>query len=200
MAIVYPLALPAGQPTARRISLLAKWIVAESVSPFTGQQQIYEHQGSWWEAKFELPTLTRAQAEPWLAFLLALNGRSGTFFLGDPASTAPLGNAGGSPVVAGANQTGKTLAISGLTGVLKAGDYFHVGSGATQRLYKNLTDTVGGTPTLDIFPRLRESPANLAPLVLTNTQGVFRLLENTVEWTIDEAKLYGLSFAALEAF
>jgi hypothetical protein len=199
MSIVYPLALPS-VPGARGVTLTANFIVAQTASPFTAQQQVYEHPGSWWSAQFDLPTLTRAQAEAWIAFLLSLNGRSGSFLFGDPAGTAPLGSAGGSPIVNGAAQTGKSLNISGLTGVLKAGDYFSIGSGLTQRLYKNLTDQGPGVVTLDIFPRLRESPANAAPLTLTNAQGVFALAENLTSWSIDNAKLYGLSFKAMERF
>lgn len=199
MSITYPLALPTNL-SARGVTMKANFIVAQSNSPFTAQQQVYEHQGSWWSAQFDLPVMTRAQAEVWIAWLIALNGRSGSFLFGDPAGTAPLGTAGGSPIVNGAGQTGKTLAISGLTGVLKAGDYFHVGSGLTQRLYKNLTDQGPGSVTLDIFPRLRESPANAAPLTLTNAQGVFALDVNEAAWSIDAAKLYGLSFSAMERF
>jgi hypothetical protein len=36
--------------------------------------------------------------------------------------------------VSGAGQTGKKLAISGLTGILKAGDYFHIGSAGENSL------------------------------------------------------------------
>ena len=102
-----------------------------------------------------------------------------------------------------------SLTISGLTGVLKAGDYFSIGSGLTQRLYKNLTDQGPGGVTLDIFPRLRESPANAAPLTLVNAQGVFALGDGTsgsagtanqTLWSIDNAKLYGLKFSAMERF
>jgi len=199
VSITYPLTMPA-TPGFKQLTLLQNFVVGESDSPFTAQGQIYEHQGSWWEAKVDLPIMTRAQAAPWIAFLAALNGRSGTFLLGDPVATGPIGTAGGAPVVNGAGQTGKTLAISGLTGVLKAGDYFHVGSGVTQRLYMNLTDAGPGSVTLDIFPRLRESPANAAPLVLASPQGAFRLQSNADQYTVDNAKLYGLSFSAREAF
>lgn len=200
MSIAYPLIMPATPPGPKQIALAQNFIVGENDSPFTGQGQVYEHPGSWWSAKIDLPAMKRSVAAPWIAFLAALNGRSGTFLLGDPLGTAPLGTAGGSPIVNGAGQTGKTLAISGLTGVLKAGDYFHVGSGTTQRLFMNLTDQGPGTVTLDIFPRLRESPANSAPLVLATPQGVFRLDSNADTYAIETAGFYTISFGAREAF
>ena len=50
MSIVYPLAFPS-VPGARGVTLTANFIVAQAASPFTGQQQVYEHAGSWWSAR-----------------------------------------------------------------------------------------------------------------------------------------------------
>jgi len=200
MSITYPVSMPAGDPGPKDIVLTANYVVAQSVSPYSSQEQVYQHPGSWWELTSNLPPMTRAQAEKWIGFLLSLRGRFGTFLFGDPSAVNPQGNAGGSPIVSGANQTGGSLVITGLTGTIKAGDYFSVGSGVTQRLYKNLTDQSGSPATLDIFPFLRESPANSAPLTLVNAQGVFRLSDNAQPWSVDEALHYGLSFKAREAF
>src|SRR5260370_22810599 len=115
MAIVYPLTMPAAPPGPKQIVLMQNFIVAESDSPFTAQAQIYEHQGSWWSAQGDLPPMKRAAASPWIAFLAALNGLSGTFLMGDPLGTAPLRTAAASPFVSGAGQTGTTLLIIGLT-------------------------------------------------------------------------------------
>jgi hypothetical protein len=374
VAIVYPLSMPAvsgpsglANIAPSGISLFANYVVAKNVSPYTKQMQGYIHTGTWWNAKVSLPSMTRPQAEPWIAFLAALRGKSGQFLLGDPAATALLGTASGPWVVNGANQTGLSLTISGGAGILKAGDYFQIGgqnllqqsqdfenaawlkdgapsgpivtadttaapdgsttadtiafpaTGAAQfsnlhqqvaglvtvgvpytfsiwlkassavqvtlvvrdtnllpnqaqvlnvttawqrfsltvipqpgasttmdamiyagpsagavtifawgaqlengpfpkayvwttsaassvpsRLYKNLTDQSAGAP-LDIFPALRESPANgalLSHLGLPGNaapQGVFELDTNTVQWDIDSAKLYTLSFSATES-
>jgi hypothetical protein len=53
--------------------------------------------------------------------------------------------------------------------------------------------------TLDIWPRLRESPADNAVVVTTSTVGLFRLASNDTEWSVDEASIYGLTFGAVEA-
>ncbi|HEV1991383.1 MAG TPA: carbohydrate binding domain-containing protein [Candidatus Dormibacteraeota bacterium] len=139
MAIVYPIAMPAMPPGPKQITLAQNFQVGEYDSPFTGQGQIYEQQGSWWSAKVDLPFLTRAQAAPWIAFLAALNGRSGTFLFGDPTVLGPLGTAGGAPSVFPGGQTGKTLVIQSLTGTLKAGDYFQIG-GENRLLYSQAFD------------------------------------------------------------
>lgn|SRR6202795_5240163 len=200
MSITYPLSMPAGDPGVKDLVLTANYVVAQSVSPYTSQEQVYQHSGSWWELTSNFAPMKRPDAENWIAFLLSLRGRAGTFLFGDPSAVNPQGNAGGSPIVSGAGQTGGSLLITGLTGTIEAGDYFAIGSGSTQRLYKNLTDQSGSPCTLDIFPFIRESPAANAPLTLVNAQGVFRLTENAQPWSVDEAMHYQLNFKAREAF
>jgi hypothetical protein len=354
VSISYPLTPPASPPGFASVDMTGESLTGLAASPFTGQQQVYEWAGQFWHAKCTLPPMTRANAERWISFLLSLRGMAGTFLLGDPLGKTVQGTAGGSPIVNGAGQSGKQLAISGLTGVLKAGDYFHIGSagenrllysqafdnavwtyqnctrpaadtivapdgtttaelltytssggagqlwqivnnleagqnyifscwlkapsgtptlnmsvtdidttvlvnaamtmsgawqrfsvtfqaktrntvfylynpsaatnyhawgaqaeqgsvatgyiattstasGPTRQLFKNLTDAGPGTVTLDIFPKLRTPPVNADPLVLANPVGVFRLASNSIPWTADKAKFYGISFEAMEA-
>ena len=125
MAITYPLTLPS-HTGIRNITLRAVNTVGMSMSPFTYQQQAVAHAGQRWEVDVTLPAMNRADAEQWVAFLVSLRGRFGTFTLGDPVGASPRGSAGGTPLVNGASQIGGTLAIDGCTasqtGWLKAGD------------------------------------------------------------------------------
>lgn len=205
MAITYPLTLPAS-PDFSRVKFLARSTVAETVSPYTGESQVQEHQGQWWEAVVEYPLMRRVQAEPVLAVLIQLKGRLGTLLLGDPDAKTPQGSAAGTPVVDGAGQTGQTLASRGWSasqnGVLRAGDYVQVGNGTTQRLHKVLKDVNAdgaGKATLDIWPRLRESPADGAGIVTSDCKGVFRLASDETPWETDHRGLYRIVFAAREA-
>ena len=84
-----------------------------SMSPFTYQQQAVAHAGQRWEVDVTLPAMNRADAEQWVAFLVSLRGRFGTFTLGDPVGASPRGSAGGTPLVNGASQIGGTLNIDG---------------------------------------------------------------------------------------
>lgn len=111
----------------------------------------------------------------------------------------------GSIHVNGAGQTGNTLNVSGFLGstnnVLKEGDYFQLGSGATTRLYKilnNVNSDSSGNATLDIYPNLRTSPNNLEVLVLDNPKGLFRLVSNEFNMQSDYRNLFSLSFSAIE--
>jgi hypothetical protein len=92
MAVSYPLSLPTSIGIAQ-IELSAENAVAVSSSPFTYRQQVVQHPGQRWRARVSIPPVRREYAEPWVAFLLALNGPVGTFLLGDPAGTAPRGSA-----------------------------------------------------------------------------------------------------------
>lgn len=207
MTISYPLTMPT-TPEPAAIRFTARTIVGLSASPFTGQQQVYQHSGEWWEAEVTLTPMTRAQAEPWIGFFLALAGRTGTFYLGDAAAKSVRGIGTGSPLVKGGSQVGKALITDGWTisqtGILKAGDWFQVGSSASQRIYRVMQDANSdgsGNATFDIFPRLRESPADNAPLTLANTKGVFRLASNDFGYDVAPALIYGgFTFAAVEAF
>lgn len=180
-------------------------VVGQSVSPFSAESQVYAHQAEWWEVDVTLPPMKRIDAEPWVAFLLALNGKEGTFLLGDPVNTAPRGVGTGTPLVKGASQTGKTLLTdgwtAGQTGIMKAGDWFQFGSGSSSRLHKVVQDANSdgsGNATLEIWPRLRESPADNAPIVVSSPKGVFRLSSNVREWALERAGFYAVSFTARE--
>lgn len=202
MTISFPLSLPS-VGGIRQITFRPLSMVGLSESPFTFEQQAYVHQGERWAADVVLSGMNRANAEEWIGFLLALNGREGYFLLGDPAGTAARGTwAGGSPLVNGAGQTGKTLAVDGLSAgaTTKAGDWLQLGSGSSARLHKisqGGTANGSGQLTLDIWPRLRASPADNDAVTIASPQGVFRLASNERAWTIEDLR-YGMSFSCVE--
>ncbi len=204
MAISYPLALP----TVTRFSGLtirARSAVGMSSSPFTYAQQVYAHQGDMLEADIELPPMQRADAEAWISFLWALNGMEGTFTMGDPLNVTPRGTwAGGSPLVKGGSQTGRTLNADGLSAgaTAKGGDWLQLGSGASAHLHRVVQDATAngsGEITLEIFPRLRSSPADNDPITIASAVGLWRLASNTREYAVREAQFYGLRFSVIEA-
>ncbi len=205
MAISYPLSLPSNRQISR-VRLNAIDVVGLSQSPFTASQQVYRYQGQYWEADITLRPMSREEAEYWISFLLKLNGQYGTFLLGDPNGATPRGVATGTPLVKGASQTGNELLTdgwtSGITGIMKAGDYIQLGTGSNARLYKVLDDVNSdgsGNATLTIYPDLRSSPSDNAPIVVTNAKGNFRLNSSQTSWDITEAQFYGITFGAREA-
>lgn len=208
MAISYPLTLPTVSGIAT-VTFRATNVTAISMSPFTFKQQVVSHAGQRWEAEVSMPPMSRADAEEWISFLVSLRGQLGTFTLGDPSGATARGSASsapGTPLVNGASQTGGSLAIDGCTasatGYLKAGDYIQLGSGSSATLHKILQDVntpSGGDVTVDIWPHIRTAPADNSTVVVSNAKGLFRLSQNQTSWSIDEATIFGVNFACVEA-
>jgi len=205
MAITYPLALPTHTGIAA-VRLRAQDIVTMNMSPFSGVQQVYKYSGQYWEADITLPPMKREDAEYWMTFFMKLGGQYGTFLMGDPAGATARGVATGTPVVNGASQTGYELITDGwtpsTTGILKAGDYFQLGSGESSRLYKVLDDVDSdgsGNATFDIWPNLRSSPADGDTITVSSPKSVFRLTTPAAEINVDQASIYGMTFGAVEA-
>ncbi len=200
----YPLTFPAVGVLSSTFRL--RRVVSESVSPFTGAQQIYRHQGEWWEGEATFRIMRRSDAALVQSFLAELRGKFGTFLYGDPDALA-LGKigAGGTITVNGAGQTGNALIVDGMTvstnGILKKGDYFQLGTGLTSRLYmatQDLNSNGSGQGTLTFEPRLRFSPADNDAVNITAPKGLMRLVSNTAEWQADQSNLYTISLAFKE--
>lgn len=200
MSITYPITLPTA-PRPREITMRSHNVVGVAVSPFTGHQHVYKHPGEFWSVDVVMPPMKRANAEKWLASITSLAGASGSFYMTPYGHETPQGVATGTPLVAGSSQSGDDVFIDGLTpstnGIFKAGDFFSLGG----YLYKILTDAnsdSSGQTWLNIWPSLRGSPADDAPLTTTDPTGIFRLASNDVEFTVGAAEIYGFGFSAVE--
>lgn len=205
MAITYPVDLRSLLAPAS-LTFTQRTVAGFSESPFTLEQQIYPSAGAW-VLDVDYPPASADAAEALIAALVSLNGQEGTFLIGDRANRTPRGSgAAETPVVMGDDQTGRTLESDGWTpsrsGLLLAGDWIQLGSGADSRLHKvvaSVASNVYGAASLEIWPELRESPSDGAAITLLNTAGVFRLAAPTFSWSIAIAKIYGIQFQAMEA-
>lgn len=204
MSISYPLALPSTSGL-RQIDFGAIDVVGLQESPLTLEQTTYDWGGDTLTAEVALPPMDRADAEVWVAFLLALRGRLGTFLMGDPLGTAPRGTWAGTPLLVGAHAAGlRTLSVDGFSAGAtgKQGDWIQFGSGASTRLHKVLQDFTAdgsGAATIEIYPRLRADLADNAALNTANTKGRWRLATNRRDWSIGLAQKYGVRFTCVEA-
>ena len=208
MAITYPLSIPTTIGIGL-IELRASNVVGVSESPFTYKQQVVQHQGQRWEASVQIPPVRKDLAEEWVAFLLSLKGRRGTFYLGDPNMATPRGTVlAATSVTLGSATTvgGETVDLTKGTGpaktnFLRAGDYIQIGTGSDRTLHKVLTDTnldSNGDATVDIWPHTRAVVASGTSVVHQSPTGVFRLASNVSSWSINNASAYGISFDAIE--
>jgi hypothetical protein len=203
MTISYPLTIP--DTYVRSVTIRARSVVGLSISPTTLEQQAFAWPGEAWEAAIDFVPLKREDAEPLIALLVALNGREGSFLLGDPLGTTPRGVASGAPKVMGAGQSGKVLVTDGwtpsTTGILKAGDWLQLGAGGSTHLHKMMADANSdgsGLATLDIWPRLRSAPSDDAALIVHGAKGIWRLASNEREWQMSVGKRYAFSVTCIE--
>lgn len=207
MAISFPLDFPSLKGP-QEMGFRMQSISGVGASPFTGEQQSFEHTGQWWELDVRMPPMSRADAEVFVAFLAKLKGRIGTFLIGDPAGVTPRGTwaTSGAVLANGAHEIGaETIALdgfdSGATG--KAGDWLQFGTGASTRLHKVLDDFTAngaGQANVEIWPALKIELADGAAVVSASAKGHFRLLSDERAYTIGLAQKYGVSFACMEAF
>lgn len=188
----------------RNITFRMSTRTALSESPFTFKQQVIAYAGRRWEVDVTLPPMKHADARQWLAWLAKLDGNINTFTLGDPLGATARGSAGGTPLVAGAAQTGASLDVDGCTlsttGWLLEGDYIQLGTGASARLYMVTADvnTDGaGAATIPIWPEITTAPADNASVIVSNTVAAFRLSSNVSTWSADEASIYGINFSGV---
>lgn len=200
----YPLTLPTVTGIRTQNWGLRK-TVSITQSPFTAQQQVYEHDGQQWKATFSLPPMLKDSASVWLSFLLSLRGVRGTFKIGDQDRKTIQGVATGTIRVNGASQTGNQVALDGFTAsranVFKAGDYIQINS----YLYMVIEDVNAdgsGEANVKIEPALRsgiETINNDDAVIYSSTTTLMRLDNNEFQWDTDQVSNYGISFACSEA-
>lgn len=134
--------------------------------------------------------MTRADAEAVIGFLLA--AQRGTFYFQDYANPTNRGGVTGTLQVTTATANTSTLVFGGASGLFAVGDWLQISSS----LYKVVQVT--SATEVDVFPVLRASYAVTTPITYSNAKGVFRLSEPLTNWSIDNAKIYGVSFGIVE--
>jgi len=189
MALTYPLTPPSPFRVSR-LSLSGFSATSRNVSPFTFQIQQYNWAGQAWSGQVDCPPMTRADAEAVIGFLLA--AQRGTFYFQDYANPTNRGGVTGTLTVASATANTTTLGISGATGSFAVGDWLQISTS----LYKVVQ--VNSSSSVEVFPVLRSSYAAGTAITYSNAKGVFRLSEPLTNWSIDNAKIYGVSFGIVE--
>lgn len=204
------IAFPRSLPTMRGFSKW-EWInrdaIASSQSGFSQVSRVYDWMGSALMVAAEVVLARDTEDRDFAAFITALkcseSGPSyGTFTMGPPSGVGntPRGIGTGTPLVKGANQTGASIITDGWTatqtGILKAWDWM----GVETRLIAVLVDANSdgsGNATFDCWPALRKSPADNAPITVTNPTGTWRMLGRPTI-PIDDTPYVRVPFTAVE--
>ena len=183
-----PLSFPSVGIT--NLNMRLKRSVAVSESPFSFDQQAYEHQGARWECEVTLPPLNHAEAKAVQAFIVGLKGRSGTFTFGSPLHSSPSASS-----VASAPIRAESFTTTAGSGGVAAGDYFQLGD----YLYMATANKSSGANVLSFQPPLRAAVSTSTALVFALPKSLWRLSSNDIGWSVDTASIYGFTFAFVEA-
>jgi hypothetical protein len=182
--------LPAYPPCPKSIEWQLDEVVGAARSPFSQQLQTMDWGQSVLRASLSYPFMPPTIVKPWKPFLMLLRGKLNVFQFGDPLNVGPQNAGATAGTVTGSGQTGYALNTSS-SGLLP-GDWIQLGL----RLY-HVTSVSGGA--LTIWPPIRESPADGTSLIITNTQGLFRLTKNSTKLIVDEERFTSITFEIEEA-
>lgn len=168
--------------------------------PLGGMSQRVNRLGNRWRVNLELPPMTPRKAGEWSA-ALSKGLRNGVTWKIRQVTT-PTGSPG-TPLVAGASQTGDELDLDGFNPGyrVRVGQWLSVSTGGRLYLYQasaTVMADASGVATVAVEPPLRISPADNDPVEfgLPYIQG---LLASPQGWVIDAAHLAsGFSFAIEE--
>ena len=173
---------------------------ARFISPISGAIQTLDRGGERWIISLQYRNLKDADRAVMLAFLAKLNGQQHRFTLHNHAENN-RGAFGGTPLVAGASQTGISLNIDGcsfsVTNWIRAGDFFSV-DGKLKICTADANSNGSGLLTVSFAPRILTAPADNAPLTTSNGTGVFLLSDNGAKWSNRPFGFSDLSIVALE--
>jgi len=202
MTIAYPLSVP-DKTKIKRVTLTADVRVGVLESPWTFAAQVQALQGQRFVAEVTLCSMARPDAEKWIAWVAKLNGRQGTFYLGDPTARNPRGSNPGQVHLLTGNKGDQSIVIEGYManaqGVLLAGDYITIGN----YLYKVLDDVnmnASSQASIDVWPAMRYSYPTGFSIQVVDTFSTFRLVTNTnILHATAEDLISEVSFTCTEA-
>lgn len=156
-------------------------------SPLSQAIQTVEMPSPRWQFKFSLDRLEEADAALVQGFIAQLRGQAGRFYMHNMARSTPRGIATGTPVVAGASQTGTTLNTSGWTpsqiGILKVGDFFKIGNELKMVVSADVNSDGAGLATITFEPPIRSSPSNGSSIVTNKPTAIFKLAGDNSSWS-----------------
>lgn len=169
--------------------------------PFKGTISTSNRDGEHWRIQCNYTNLAGARRRQLIAFLLKLNGAQHRFRMRD-WSYVRAGVGGGSPLVNGAAQAGKSLIVDGAppstTGWLLEGDKIGVGD-FLHSVDEDVDVDAGGNATIIVTPRIFISPNDDDAVEIDEPTNLFVLDQPSLD--IDSsANVSNVSFNAVTAF
>jgi len=191
-------AFPSIAPSTTSVQLVSNTAIFQS--PLTGAIQTLDRGGERWAMTMQFNNLKGDDVGVMTGFVARLNGQQHRFTVQNHAEPQ-RGVLTGTPLVAGASQTGTSIdidgATTGQTGWIKAGDWFSV-NGELKMCVEDADSDGSGNVTINFIPRLRTSPADNAAVTVSDATGTFLLSNNGVAWSNAPGGFTSLTIECIE--
>jgi hypothetical protein len=191
-------AFPSLTPNATMFAVVSNTSIFQS--HLTGAIQTLDRGGEHWNVKIVFGNLKAPDSDILVAWLAKLNGRQHRFTLHNHAKTN-RGAFGGTPLVAGASQTGNSINLDGcsftITNWIREGDFFSIDN-ELKICTADASSDGAGLITVSFAPRLHAAPANNAVITTASATGVFMLDTESVSWNYRPGGFIDCSFGGIE--
>lgn len=176
---------------------------ATFTSPINRVSQSVQRIGDLWACVLELPPMKDDAAREWAATLALMSGGRNAAYLGPPLRNVFAG-AVGSPLVNGTDLVGATLPVDGATSglVVPKGTFVSYDTDTFRMLHITTAAVTltGGAGSLPIWPAIRKSPADNAPVNFTTPTCEMRLENPDADLiSLTDSFVYGQSIPLVEA-
>lgn len=171
-------------------------------SPLSGYVQTVGLTGARWTAQITFSGQSPANAATIEAFIVSLKGQQNRLNLYNLARPSVNGTGNGTPLVAGADQTGSSITTDGWANsetVLKAGDMIGIG-GELKMVTADVTSNGSGEATINFEPAIRTSPSDNSAVDITAPTALFMLSENEIRSRRTQALYEPLTIELIEVF
>ncbi len=176
------------------------------VSPTTGSSQSVTQLGARWMSILSIDIMNETMWRDLSAFLAEMDGMVGRVYLGPFHAQTASGSGGGTPLVQGGSQTGKSLITDGWpnsTLVLRRGDYFHFDTSTGRELKQvksNVTSNGSGVATITFEPSIRVSPADNAAITISSPNCIMMMMDGEYSLRFMPPALGSTTLKFVEAF
>lgn len=188
-------------PLPSNVGLQSKTQNFISVSQ-SGRRNVRQTGAHRWTMSISFSNMSRQEFMPVYAFLMDQDGQFETFDFVIPDLQTPRGTAGGTPLVNGASQVGKSIQTDGWNlseSVLLRGDIFKfTGHNKVYMCTQDVVSDGGGLATVNFAPALVESPVDDEALIVTGVP--FKVMQSGTihEYQVRPPLLYNFEVSFIE--
>ena len=168
-------------------------VMSETVS---GRMQVRTLGGQRWSFTAKYNPMTRAEFQPVFAFVMSQQGRFGTFTIVPPVIGDASGDVSGTALVNATTAAGATsVAMDGITGTIKAGDFIKFASHS--KVYMVTADRAGAG-SVSIEPPLVSGVTDNEAITYDSVPFLMRLANDVQSYNLASNEYYEYELDMIE--